>query len=86
MEQHNQPAVEGAWQPGQARLCPKCRTTMEAFDGADIKDRNYQGMLCPKCRWFKGSRSLGYGRRSVGARGDGKYDEPYEGKIRPRGT
>lgn len=64
--------------------CPKCHSPMEAFDGADVKDRNYRGQLCTRCRWFKGTRSLGYGMRRVGPRADGNYDEEYEGKIRPR--
>jgi len=83
MEIRDAPAVPQA-QAASNQSCPKCHTLMEPFDGADVKDRNYQGMLCPMCRWFKGSRSLGYGMRRVGARHDGRYDEPFEGKIRPR--
>ncbi|MGQ9582150.1 MAG: hypothetical protein ACUVV6_01375 [Thermoplasmatota archaeon] len=57
---------------------------MEDFDGPDVRDRNYRGLLCPKCHWFSGVRSLGYGRKRVGPRADGRYEEPYEGRIRPR--
>jgi len=83
MEIRDAPAVPQA-QPASDQSCPKCRTVMEPFDGADVKDRNYRGFLCPMCHWFKGSRSLGYGMKRVGARHDGHYDEPFEGKIRPQ--
>jgi hypothetical protein len=84
MEYQNRPAVEGAWNASKAEMCPKCHSPMEGFDGMDVKERNYQGMICPKCRWFKGSRSMGYGLKRIGPRSDGNYDEKYEGKIRPR--
>jgi len=83
MEIRDEPTVYQV-QPASNQICPRCRTVMEPFDGADVKDRNFRGLLCPNCHWFKGSRSLGYGLRRVGARHDGKYDEPFEGKIRPQ--
>ncbi|MEM3041956.1 MAG: hypothetical protein QXD84_00205 [Thermoplasmata archaeon] len=84
MEPRNDTYVPDAWSRSPVALCPRCHTPMEKFDGADVKERNYRGLLCPKCHWFKGTRSLGYGMRRVGPKSDGRYDEPFEGRIRPR--
>ncbi len=64
--------------------CPKCRATMQPYDGADVTGTPYKGMLCLTCRWFVGTRA----RRKPSSRhgfSSRNLDEPFEGRIRPRG-
>jgi len=66
--------------------CPKCKTHMEPFDGADIKGINYRGKRCGKCGWFVGVKST-KGQHSGGhidPRKYGKNEENFNGRVRTK--
>jgi hypothetical protein len=65
--------------------CPKCRSHMDPYDGADVKGINYRGKLCPKCSWFVGVRSKGqHSGGHIDPRKYGKFEENFTGRIRTK--
>lgn len=64
--------------------CPKCKTHMDPFDGADVKGINFRGNLCPKCGWFVGVRSKGQHGGRIDPKKYGKFEEKFEGRIRTK--
>ena len=63
--------------------CPKCRATMQLYDGADVNGTAHKGLLCPTCRWFIGKKAK---RKPSSRHGfdSRNLDEDFQGRIRPR--
>jgi hypothetical protein len=86
MERHKEVVLFKPTAGPDPDACPKCKAHMEDFDGADIKNRNHRGKLCPKCRWFIGVRydKASRSRGRFDAKKYGKFEQKFEGRIRPK--
>ncbi len=63
-----------------ANPCPKCKTGMAPFDGADLSGTFHRGLQCPKCSWFVGYRLDSHARGPP--RGRPGAEKPFQGRIR----